>query len=233
MMVNPRYSCCYIPVGVTVFISSLLSLILSSVAAGMFFWFIHSAWSFISFCSRLSLSHPLAVDAQPDPLVDSGVKVTSGAMIGMIIAGVVFVGIAVISLFGYVFRFPCAFLSRPRVCLWRSPCRFIGSVIRNRRMVKAYSILVWICFLFWLPLAGFTFALSFPPGSLIRCYRDLKEFPCGSAFDVGRKTSFLVSNVLGLLIELCKPTSLPPPAKISSNFPLPYPRYLYRHRAIR
>lgn len=43
MMDNPRYSCCCIPVGVVVFISSLLSLILSSFAAGMFFWFIHSA----------------------------------------------------------------------------------------------------------------------------------------------------------------------------------------------
>jgi len=84
-------------------------------------------------------------------------------------------------------------------------------------MIKAYSILVWICFLLWLPLTGFTFALAFSKGTLLRCYVDLNEIPCSLVIDAGKKTGFSTNNVIGLLIQLRKPISLLPPVKIPSN----------------
>jgi len=88
-------------------------------------------------------------------------------------------------------------------------------------MTKAYSILVWICFLSWLPLTGFTFALAFSKGTLIRCYVDLNEIPCSLVIDAGGGVGFSTNNVIGLLIQLCKPISLLPPVKIPSNPPSP------------
>jgi len=161
-MGNRKYFCCCIPVRVAVFITSLLSLVGSALAAGAFFWFVH------------------AIDTRPDLLDNSQVKINSGARIGIIIAGVILSIIAIISLFG-----------------------FIGSVVRNRRMVKAYSALVWICFLFSLALTGFTFYLVFSKSSLIQCYdNDLKEVPCSTVFNSGRKIGFVIGNVFGLLIQL-------------------------------
>jgi len=161
-MGNRRYFCCCIPVRAAVFITSLLSFAGSALAAGAFFWLVHT------------------IDTRPDLLNDSQVKVSSGARIGIIVAGVVLAIIAVISLFG-----------------------FIGSVIRNRRMVRAYSTLVWICFLFSLALTGFTFYLVFSKSSLIQCYdKDLKEISCSSVLNTGRKVGFVISNVIGLLFQL-------------------------------
>jgi len=161
-MANRRYFCCCIPVRAAVFITSLLSLIASGLAAGALFWLVH------------------AIDTQPDLLENSEVKITSGARIGVIIAGVVLALIAVISLFG-----------------------FIGSVIRNRRMVKTYSILVWICFFFSLALTGFTFYLVFAKSSFVQCVdKDLNEIPCSTLFSGGRKAGLVVSSVFGLIIQL-------------------------------
>jgi len=157
-----RHFCCCIPVRAAVFISSLLSLLGSGLAAGAFFWLVHT------------------VDTRPDLLNNAQVKITSGARVGLIVAGVIFAIIAAISLFG-----------------------FIGSVIRNRRMVKAYSILIWICFLFSLALTIFTSYLVFSKSSLIQCYdKDLNEVSCSSVFSTGRKIGFLVSNIISLLIYL-------------------------------
>ena len=73
-------------------------------------------------------------------------------------------------------------------------------------MVKAYSFLVWLCFFFSLGLTGFTFYLVFSKSSLIECYdNNLNEVPCSSVFTTGRKVGFVVSNVIGLLFQLCKP----------------------------
>jgi len=161
-MGNRRYFCCCIPVRAAVFISSLLSLIGSGLAAGAFFWFVHT------------------IDTRPDLLNDSKVKITSGARIGIIVAGVVFALIAVISLFG-----------------------FIGSVIRNRRMVRAYSTLVWVAFLVSLALTVFTFYLVFSKSSLVQCYdKDLNEVACSSVITGGRKIGFVVISIIGLLIQL-------------------------------
>jgi len=161
-MGNRRHFCCCIPVRAAVFIFSLLSLLASGLAAGAFFWFVH------------------AIDTRPDLLNDSQVKITSGARIGIIVAGVIFAIIAIISLFG-----------------------FVGSVIRNRRMVKTYSVLVWLCFLFSLALTGFTFYLVFSKSSLLRCYdKDLKETACNSVLTTGKKAGFVISNVVALFIQL-------------------------------
>jgi len=157
-----RHFCCCIPVRAAVFISSLLSLLGSGLAAGVFFWLVHT------------------IDTRPDLLNETQVKITSGARVGIIVAGVIFVIIAVISLFG-----------------------FVGSVIRNRRMVKAYSILIWICFLLSLALTIFTSYLVFSKSSLIQCYdKDLQQVSCSSIFSTGRKIGFLVSNIISLLIYL-------------------------------
>lgn len=105
-------------------------------------------------------------------------------------------------------------------CLFtmRSLCRFVGSVIRNRRMVKAYSILVWLCFFASLALTGFTFYLVFSKSSLVQCYdKDLKEVPCNSVFTAGRKIGFVISNVIGLLIQLCKLIFASSPVRGPSN----------------
>ena len=100
-------------------------------------------------------------------------------------------------------------------------------------MVKTYSILVWICFLFSLALTGFTFYLVFSKSSLVKCYgADLEVVPCSSVFTTGRKVGFVISNVLALFIQLCKPISSSS-IKIPSNPPFPSPRYLRRHQAIR
>jgi uncharacterized membrane protein YbhN (UPF0104 family) len=119
-MGSRRHFCCCIPVRAAVFIASLLSLIGSALGAGAFFWLVHT------------------VDTRPDLLNDNQVKITSGARIGLIVAGVVLAIIAIISLFG-----------------------FIGSVIRNRRMVKTYSVLVWVGFFSSLALTAFAFYLVF------------------------------------------------------------------------
>jgi hypothetical protein len=157
-----RHFCCCIPVRAAVFLSSLLSLIGSGLGAGAFFWLVHT------------------VDTRPDLLNDSQVKITSGARIGLIIAGVVLAIIALISLFG-----------------------FVGSVIRNRRMVKAYSILVWMGFFSSLALTAFAFYLVFSKSTLIECYdSNNNEVPCSSIFSTGRKVAFVISNVIGLFFHL-------------------------------
>jgi len=157
-----RHFCCCIPVRAAVFISSLLCLLGSGVAAAAFFWLVHT------------------VDTRPDLLNETQVKITSGARVGIIVAGVIFAIIAVISLFG-----------------------FIGSVIRNRRMVKAYSVLVWICFLLSLAMTVFTSYLVFSNSKLLQCYdKDLSEVSCSSVFSTGRKIGFLISNIISLLIYL-------------------------------
>jgi hypothetical protein len=157
-----RHFCCCIPVRAAVFLSSLLSLIGSGLGAGAFFWLVHT------------------VDTRPDLLNDSQVKITSGARIGLIVAGVVLAIIAIISLFG-----------------------FIGSVIRNRRMVKAYSVLVWIGFFSSLALTGFAFYLVFSKSTLIECLDSSgNEVPCSSIFSTSRKVGFVISNVIGLLFHL-------------------------------
>jgi MFS family permease len=161
-MGNRRYFCCCIPVRAAVFITSFLSLIGTGLAAGVAFWLVH------------------AIDTRPDLLDDTQIKITSGARIGIIITGVVFAIIAIISLFG-----------------------FIGSVIRNRRMVKLYSILVWLCFFFSVALTAFTCYLVFSKSSLIQCYdKDLNEVACSSVFNKGRKIGLVVSSVIGLLFQL-------------------------------
>jgi len=159
---NRRHFCCCIPVRIAVFITSLLSLVGSALAAGAFFWLVHT------------------IDTRPDLVENAQVKITSGARIGLIIAGVVLAIIAVISLFG-----------------------FIGSVVRNRRMVKAYSALTWICFFFSLGLTGFSFYLVFAKSSLIQCLdQNLNEVSCDSFFTTGRKIGFVVGSVIGLLFQL-------------------------------
>jgi len=91
-------------------------------------------------------------------------------------------------------------------------------------MVKTYSILVWICFLFSLALTGFTFYLVFSKSSLIQCYnKDLDEIPCSSVFTTGRKVGFVIIHILALFIQLCKHISLSSPVKIPSNPPSPLP----------
>lgn len=90
-------------------------------------------------------------------------------------------------------------------------------------MVRAYSTLVWICFFFSLALTGFTFYLVFSKSSLIQCYdKDLKEISCSSVLNTGRKVGFVISNVIGLLFQLCKPTSVPSPIRNTSNSLFPF-----------
>lgn len=72
-------------------------------------------------------------------------------------------------------------------------------------MVKTYSVLVWFCFFISLGLTGFTCYLVFSKSSLIKCYdKDLNEVACSSVFTTGRKVGFVISNVIGLLFQLCK-----------------------------
>jgi len=161
-MGNRRYFCCCIPVRLAVFITSLLAFLSSALSAGAFFWFVH------------------AIDTRPDLLNGTNVKITSGARIGIIVAGVILSLIALISLFG-----------------------FIGSVVRNRRMVRAYSTLAWICFLFSVGLTAYSFYLVFAKSSVIQCYdQDLKEVSCSSVLTTGRKIGFIVGSVIVLLIQL-------------------------------
>jgi len=161
-MGNRRYFCCCIPVRVAVFVTSLLSLLGSGLSAGVFFWLVH------------------AIDTRPDLLDNAQVKITSGARIGIIITGVVFSIIAIISLFG-----------------------FIGSVIRNRRMVKSYSFLVWLCFFLSLGLTAFSLYLAFAKSSMVQCYdKDLSEIDCDKVFNKTRKILLVVGSVIGLLIQL-------------------------------
>ncbi|KAF9787806.1 hypothetical protein BJ322DRAFT_581029 [Thelephora terrestris] len=160
-MGSRRHFCCCIPVRAAVFLSSLLSLIGSGLGAGAFFWLVHT------------------IDTRPDLLNESQVKITSGARIGLIVAGVVLAIVALISLFG-----------------------FVGSVVRNRRMVKAYSILVWTGFFSSLALTAFACYLVFSKSTLIECYNGETEVPCSSIFSTGRKVGFVVSNVVGLLFQL-------------------------------
>jgi len=75
-------------------------------------------------------------------------------------------------------------------------------------MVKAYSILVWICFFLSLALTAFTLYLVFSKSSLIKCLdKDLKEIACSSVFNTGRKVGLVASSVVGLLFQLCKSIS--------------------------
>lgn len=183
----------------------------------------HLLGTFLPFCTYLSLSHLLAIDTRPDLLANTQVKITSGARIGIIVAGVVLALIAVISLFGYVLRNPSA-LFRDRALIHGAiPLyRFIGSVIRNRRMVRAYSTLVWICFFFTLALSGFTTYLVFSKSSLIKCYdKDLNEIACSTVLNTGRKVGFIISTVIGLLFQLCKPVSILSSVRSPSNPFLP------------
>jgi hypothetical protein len=157
-----RHFCCCIPVRAAVFISSLLSLIGSALGAGAFFWLVHT------------------VDTKPDVLKDNKVTVTSGARIGLIVAGVILAIIALISLFG-----------------------FVGSVIRNRRMVKTYSILVWMGFFSSLALTAFAFYLVFSKSTLIECVNSNgEEVACSSIFSTGRKVGFVIVNIIGLFFHL-------------------------------
>jgi hypothetical protein len=71
-------------------------------------------------------------------------------------------------------------------------------------MVKAYSILVWTGFFSSLALTAFACYLVFSKSTLIECYNGETEVPCSSIFSTGRKVGFVVSNVVGLLFQLCK-----------------------------
>jgi len=162
-MGNRKHFCCCISDKVTVFITSLLSLIGSALSASAFFWIAHT------------------IDTQNDIGEDSKVETTSGARIGLIFAGVLFVVIGIISLFG-----------------------FIGSVIRNRRMVKAYSILAWVCFILSIGLNIFLLYFVFAKSSLIRCWgEDLDEISCDSFFTTGRRVGFVISTFICLIPQLC------------------------------
>jgi len=97
-------------------------------------------------------------------------------------------------------------------------------------MVKTYSILVWICFIFSLALTAFTCYIAFSKSSLVQCYdKDLNEVDCSKIFNTGRKVGLVVSSVIGLLFQLCKSisrddldkpshtSSLPPQTSASSS----------------
>jgi hypothetical protein len=75
-------------------------------------------------------------------------------------------------------------------------------------MVKSYSFLVWLCFFFSLGLSGFTLYLVFSGSKLVQCYdKDLNEISCASVFNTGRKVGLVISTVISLLFQLCKPIS--------------------------
>jgi hypothetical protein len=81
-------------------------------------------------------------------------------------------------------------------------------------MVRAYSTLVWICFLFSLALTVFAFYLVFSKSALIHCLdKDLQEVTCSSVLGKGKKVAFVASNVVALFIQLCKPVSLSSPSQ--------------------
>lgn len=91
-------------------------------------------------------------------------------------------------------------------------------------MVKAYSILIWISFLFSLALTVFTSYLVFSKSNLIQCYdKDLQEVSCSSVFSTGKKIGFLVGNIISLFIYLCKRISTSPLVRSPSNLSFPPP----------
>jgi len=107
------------------------------------------------------------------------VSFTKGWRIGIIVFGVVLAIVCLISLFG-----------------------FIGAMVRNRRMVKSYSTIVWISFLISCAATGFFLYAIYSSNSLIQCTGTNGAVqPCNS---FSKKTKIIVTTSLAvaLLIEL-------------------------------
>ncbi|KAI0916162.1 hypothetical protein AcV5_003176 [Taiwanofungus camphoratus] len=140
-----RHFCCCIPVRAAVFVFSFLSCLAAAVAAAL-------AWY---------LTYEVDHHAQ------NYTNVTEDGKIMVIVVGVLFTIVALISLFGY--GVPWSFCSAPR----RSDTspdmrRFIGSISRNRRFVKAYSALMWLVFFISLAASGLFLYVIYSGKALLR-----------------------------------------------------------------
>jgi len=123
-----------------------------------------------------------AINHDPQSLVDQHITMSfsKGWRIGIIVFGSVFALVSIISLFG-----------------------FIGSVFKNRRMVKAYAALAWVVFLVMLVASvAFMYAIYSPHG-LAKC-QDLVHNTTVTCpqLTTGRKVGDTVVVVLALFIQL-------------------------------
>ncbi|CAL1710873.1 unnamed protein product [Somion occarium] len=110
-------------------------------------------------------------------------KITTAGKVGVIVAGSIFTITALISLFG-----------------------FVGSILRKRRLVKAYSFLSWITFFIYLIASGFYFYLVFSGKNLFTGCEftdaDGNTSECRVDLKLWQKIVSVVIVIVGLFIHL-------------------------------
>ncbi|KAI0946555.1 hypothetical protein AcW1_009989 [Taiwanofungus camphoratus] len=164
-----RHFCCCIPVRAAVFVFSFLSCLAAAVAAAL-------AWY---------LTYEVDHHAQ------NYTNVTEDGKIMVIVVGVLFTIVALISLFG-----------------------FIGSISRNRRFVKAYSALMWLVFFISLAASGLFLYVIYSGKALLRdcsttdTQGNTTTEQCDLHPSVWMKVVVTVAVFCHLMLHLCASSSL-------------------------
>ncbi|KAI0682244.1 hypothetical protein C8Q76DRAFT_763642 [Earliella scabrosa] len=115
------------------------------------------------------------VNPQDKPAFDALVRKNKWGIVG---AGALFTVVALFSFFG-----------------------FVGSIIRNRRMVKAYSIMTIISFILGTAAAGFSLYLTFSNKTFCVDINNV-ETCVSNKLGTGQKVGFTVAVLIQWLIEL-------------------------------
>lgn len=131
----------------------------------------------------------------------------------VIVVGVLFTIVALISLFGYGVRWP--FCSAPRKSDTSPDMRrFIGSISRNRRFVKAYSALMWLVFFISLAASGLFLYVIYSGKALLRdcsttdTQGNTTTEQCDLHPSVWMKVVVTVAVFCHLMLHLCASSSL-------------------------
>jgi len=121
------------------------------------------------------------INNDPKKLTDNNVNInpSKGWKIAIISFGVVFATVSIISLFG-----------------------FIGSVIRNRRMVKAYAAMSWVSLILMTAATGAYLYAIYSKNGLMQCEKLTDNTVVCPQLSTGRKVVETVVNVVALLIQL-------------------------------
>lgn len=83
-------------------------------------------------------------------------------------------------------------------------CSFLGSIARNRRMVKLYSVTTWIQVLVHIVASGFL--LYFAYSDKNPCKESGKD--CAFHFKTWQKIVYTITTVIGSFIFICAYRSL-------------------------
>ncbi|EJF63700.1 hypothetical protein DICSQDRAFT_178972 [Dichomitus squalens LYAD-421 SS1] len=164
-----KHFCCCIPVRAAVFFFSLLSFLASGLSAAL-------AWYLLFLIDNNRLD-------EVEKNLNENDKQAFDAVAhkykwGIIVGGLIFTLIALMSFFG-----------------------FVGSIIRNRRMVKAYSFMTIFIFILGTVAAGFTLFATYNHKPI--CVTINNEQVCTqSHLSLGQKIGYTVYVVIEWLIEL-------------------------------